>query len=72
MIAAKFCTSDFSLTMLIHDAASPGIETMNQLKINITLEAENILYGAQLGLIFHDARILPILSAAFMAPLSRR
>jgi hypothetical protein len=36
MIAVKFSQGDFSLPMLIHDAVSPGVETMNQLKINIT------------------------------------
>ena len=58
MIAVKFSQADFSLPMFIHDTVPPGVETMKQLKSNITYEAENTVYGAQLRITTHDAQAL--------------
>jgi hypothetical protein len=58
MIAVKFSQGDFSLPMFIHDTVPPGVETMKQLKSNITYEAEKTLHGAQLRITTNDAQAL--------------
>ncbi len=58
MIAVRFSQGDFSIPMFIHANVPPGVDTMKQLKSNITYEAENTERGAQLRITTHDAEAL--------------
>jgi hypothetical protein len=46
-IATMFSNGDFNLPMFIHDAVPPGVETMKQLKSQITYLPENTVRGGQ-------------------------
>ena len=46
-IAEMFARGDFNLPMFIHDTQPPGIDTMKQLRSQITYWPENTVHGGQ-------------------------
>jgi hypothetical protein len=58
MIAVRFSQGDFAIPMFIHAKAPPGVETMKQLKSNISYAAEQTAHGAQLRITTKDVQAL--------------